>query len=76
MNQNFVIDPDNDSNREVVLWSSGTNNAAATVTRDNMPRSSSGQGHRPLKAEITGSNPVRGTTLLCIVYRLHIYMHV
>jgi hypothetical protein len=30
----FVIDPDNDSNREIVLWSSGTNHAAATVTRD------------------------------------------
>ena len=30
----FVIDPDNDSNREVVLWSSGTNHAAAIVTRD------------------------------------------
>ncbi len=30
----LVIDPDNDSNREVVLWSSGTNHAAATVTRD------------------------------------------
>ena len=30
----FVIDPDNDSNREVVLWSSGTNHAAATITRD------------------------------------------
>ena len=30
----FVIDPDSDSNREVVLWSSGTNHAAATVTRD------------------------------------------
>ena len=30
----FVIDPDNDSNREVILWSSGTNHAAATVTRD------------------------------------------
>ena len=30
----FVIDPDNDSNREVVLWASGTNHAAATVTRD------------------------------------------
>ena len=26
------------------------------------PRSSSGLGHRPLKAEITGSNPVRGTS--------------
>ncbi len=25
------------------------------------PRSSSGPGHRPLKAETTGSNPVRGT---------------
>lgn len=25
------------------------------------PRSSSGQGHRPLKAEISGSNPLRGT---------------
>lgn len=30
----LVIDPDNDSNREVVLWSSGTNHAAATITRD------------------------------------------
>jgi len=30
----FVIDPDNDSNREVILWSSGSNHAAATVTRD------------------------------------------
>jgi len=30
----FVIDPDNDSNREVVLWSSGTNHAAATISRD------------------------------------------
>ena len=25
------------------------------------PRSSSGPGHRPLKAEIIGSNPIRGT---------------
>ena len=30
----FVIDPDNNSNREVVLWSTGTAHAAATVTRD------------------------------------------
>ena len=30
----FVIDPDNDSNREVILWSSGTNHASATVVRD------------------------------------------
>ena len=30
----FVIDPDNDSNREIVLWSTGTAHAAATVTRD------------------------------------------
>ena len=30
----FVIDPDSDSNREVVLWASGSNHAAATVTRD------------------------------------------
>ena len=30
----FVIDPDNDSNREIILWASGTNHAAATVTRD------------------------------------------
>ena len=29
-----------------------------------MARSSSGQGHCPLKAEITGSNPVRATTLV------------
>ena len=30
----FVIDPDDDSNREVVLWSSGSNHASATVVRD------------------------------------------
>jgi len=30
----FVIDPDNDSTREIVLWSSGTNHASAPVTRD------------------------------------------
>ena len=30
----FVIEPDNDSNREIVFWSTGTNHAAATVTRD------------------------------------------
>ena len=30
----FVIDPDNDSNREVVLWNTGTNHAAAAITRD------------------------------------------
>ena len=29
-----------------------------------MARSSSGQGHCPLKAEITGSNPVRATRFL------------
>ena len=28
-----------------------------------MPRSSSGPGRRPFKAEITGSTPVRGTIL-------------
>ena len=27
------------------------------------PRSSSGPGHRPLKAEIIGSNPIRGTSV-------------
>ena len=30
----FVIDPDSDSNREVVLWSTGTDHSNATVTRD------------------------------------------
>jgi len=30
----FVIDPDNDSNREVVLWESGTDHTGATVQRD------------------------------------------
>jgi hypothetical protein len=30
----FVIDPDNNSNREVVLWSTGTDHSGATVTRD------------------------------------------
>ncbi len=30
----FVIDPDNDSNREIVLWASGTDHSAATITRD------------------------------------------
>jgi len=30
----FVIDPDNDSNREVVLWDSGTDHANASIQRD------------------------------------------
>jgi len=30
----FVIDPDNDSSREVVLWASGTDHSNATITRD------------------------------------------
>ena len=30
----FVIDPDNDSSREVVLWSSGSDHSNATITRD------------------------------------------
>ena len=30
----FVIDPDNDSNREVVLWNSGTDHANAAILRD------------------------------------------
>jgi hypothetical protein len=30
----FVIDPDNDSSREVVLWASGTDHTNATITRD------------------------------------------
>ena len=30
-----------------------------------LPHSSRGPGHRPLKAEITGSNPVCGTTTTC-----------
>ena len=30
----FVIDPDNDSTREVVLWASGSDHTGATVTRD------------------------------------------
>ena len=30
----LVIDPDNDSNREVVFWSTGTDHTAASVTRD------------------------------------------
>ncbi len=37
-------------------------NADATIVCD-APRSSSGQGRRPFKAEITGSNPVRGILL-------------
>ena len=32
-------------------------------------RSSSGPGHRPLKAEITGSNPVRATKSPVIIER-------
>jgi hypothetical protein len=37
------------------------NRTATADTASNEPRSSSGPGHRPFKAEITGSNPVRGT---------------
>ena len=36
--------------------------ALGSVTADAAPHSSRGLGHRPLKAEITGSNPVCGTT--------------
>jgi hypothetical protein len=32
-----------------------------------VPHSSRGPGHRPLKAEITGSNPVCGTKLTLLV---------
>ena len=39
------------------------NRTATLDTACNEPRSSSGPGHRPFKAEITGSNPVRGTYL-------------
>ena len=35
-----------------------------------MAHSSSGQGHRPLKAEITGSNPVCATTPLSLYKRI------
>src|SRR5436305_13400961 len=39
------------------------NHGAATRVAPAMPRSSSGPGRRPFKAEITGSTPVRGTIL-------------
>ena len=42
------------------------NRTATTGAAFNEPRSSSGPGHRPFKAEITGSNPVRGTFILFI----------
>ena len=40
------------------------NRTATTDAALHEPRSSSGPGHRPFKAEITGSNPVRGTFIL------------
>ena len=40
------------------------NRTATTEAALHEPRSSSGPGHRPFKAEITGSNPVRGTSIL------------
>ena len=39
-----------------------------------MPSSSSGSGHRPLKAEITGSNPVGGI-LIFVKILLIFYLH-
>ena len=37
------------------------NSRVKTQLITDLPRSSSGLGRRPFKAEITGSNPVRGT---------------
>tara|TARA_R110002167_G_scaffold304662_1_gene508917 strand:- start:29 stop:1207 length:1179 start_codon:yes stop_codon:yes gene_type:complete len=56
----FVIDPDNDSNREVVLWSSGTDHTGATVTRD--------------IDSIHGTDPTHasGTTVRLAVVKQHI----
>ena len=39
-------------------------NPSVDVQARSMPRSSSGQGRRPFKAEATGSNPVRGTVFV------------
>ena len=56
----FVIDPDNDSNREVVLWESGTDHTGATVTRD--------------IDSIHGTDPTHasGTTVRLAVVKQHI----
>src|SRR5215469_3558699 len=58
----FVRKKDNNSQKSLdkepaIEYNPSVNSKAAF----NMPRSSSGLGHRPFKAEITGSNPVRGT---------------
>jgi len=57
----FVIDPDNDSNREVVLWSSGTDHSDAAVSRD-------------IDSKHSGTPPTHasGTTVRLSVVKQHI----
>ena len=56
----FVIDPDNDSTREVVLWASGSDHTGATVTRDIDSKHSPDPSH------------AAGTTVRLAVVKQHI----
>ena len=72
----FIGDSSNGRTADSESVSRGSNpRSPAKSTMSCMARSSSGQGHRPLKAEITGSNPVRATNFLCIVYRPNICIY-
>ena len=48
--------------RGVIVTRLVSSRSVAATPADPAPHSSRGPGHRPLKAEITGSNPVCGTT--------------
>jgi len=62
----FVIDPDNDSNREVVLWSTGTNHASATIVRDKDGK------HGTAEDASTAPTHAAGTKVRLAVVKQHI----
>ncbi len=62
----FVIDPDNDSNREVVLWSSGSDHSNATVTRDMDGK------HGTAEDAATAPSHAAGATVRLAVVKQHI----
>ena len=62
----FVIDPDNDSNREVVLWSTGTDHSNATVTRDMDGK------HGTAEDAATAPSHAAGATVRLAVVKQHI----
>ena len=62
----FVIDPDSESNREVVLWSTGTDHSNATVTRDMDGK------HGTAEDAATAPSHASGATVRLAVVKQHI----